>query len=194
MERSHGMLENYPKAIVTKDGTQVLLRPLAPDDEGRLLEFFSRIPREEIWFRREDVSDPQVIHQWIAQLNYERVLPLVAVKETDGAIIANLSLHCRPFGCLSHIGHIRILVDPRYRSQRLGTWMLLDMVRLAADRGVEKLVSEFVAGVEDAAILAAKKMDFFKEAVLPDHVKDPAGKPHDLVIMVKTLHRDWSDF
>jgi GNAT superfamily N-acetyltransferase len=194
MERSRGMLTYYPKAIVTKDGTPVLLRPLKPDDEARLRAFFSRIPREELWFRREDVQDPQVIRQWIERLNCDRVLSMVAVKETDGAIIANLSLHRRPFGCLSHIGHIRILVDPAHRSQRLGTWMLLDMVKMAADMGVEKLVSEFVAGVEEAAILAAQKMDFFKEAVLHDYVKDLAGKLHDLIIMIKTLHREWSDF
>jgi L-amino acid N-acyltransferase YncA len=72
--------------------------------------------------------------------------------------------------------------------------MLLDTIRLAMSVGIEKLVAEFIAGVEDAAMNAAQKLDFFEEAVLKDYVKDSQGRYRDLIIMVKTLHRDWSDF
>ena len=72
--------------------------------------------------------------------------------------------------------------------------MLLDTIRLAMSMGIEKLVAEFVAGVEDAAVNAAHKLDFFEQAVLKDYVKDRQGRYRDLIIMVKTLHRDWSDF
>jgi RimJ/RimL family protein N-acetyltransferase len=188
------MLESYPKVIVTKDGTHAMLRPLARGDERALEAFFARIPHEERWFRRERVDDPEVIRQWMANLDYDRVLPMVAVHAGDGRIIANLSLHRRTFGCRKHIGHVRVMVDPAFRSQRLGTWMLLDMVKLAMEAGLEKLVAELVAGVEEAAIRAAARLDFFREAVLRDYVKDQDGQPRDLVIMVKTLHRDWSDF
>jgi hypothetical protein len=72
--------------------------------------------------------------------------------------------------------------------------MLLDLVKLAMGMGVEKIVAEFVSGIEDAAMRGVEKLDFFKAAVLEKHVKDPEGNYHDLVIMVKNLHRDWSDF
>lgn len=188
------MLDAYPKLVVLKDGTTVLLRPMVAEDEARLNAFFARIPERERWFRRENVSDPSVIRQWFEHMDYQRVLPMVAVRESDGMIVANLSLHRRPWGCLSHVGHIRIMVDPAYRGQRLGTWMLLDLVKLAMGMGVEKLVAEFVSGVEDAALRGVQKLDFFKAAVLEDYVKDPKGEYHDLIIMVKNLHRDWSDF
>lgn len=188
------MFDAYPKLVVLKDGTPVLLRPMVLEDEAGLNHFFSRIPENEKWFRRENVSDPKVIRTWFQQMDYQRVLPMVAVRESDGLIVANLSLHRRSWGCLSHVGHIRIMVDPVYRGQRLGTWMLLDLVKLAMGMGVEKLVAEFVAGVEDAAMRGVQKLDFFKAAVLEDYVKDPQGGYHDLVIMVKNLHRDWSDF
>lgn len=188
------MLDDYPKAIISKDGTQVLLRPLKPEDESRLNDFFTRIPEKERWFLRDNVADPRVIRRWIEHLDYDRVLPMVAAKKEDETIIANVSLHRRPFGGLHHLGQLRILVDPAYRSQRLGTWMLLDMIRLAMDMGVEKLVAEFVSEVEQAAINAAYKLDFFKVAVLPEYVKDQAGNYRDLLIMIKNLHREWSDF
>ncbi len=44
------MFEGYPKEIMTKDGTPILLRPLVAEDEQKLAEFFSRIPADERWF------------------------------------------------------------------------------------------------------------------------------------------------
>ena len=188
------MLDAYPKVIVLKNGAKILLRPLQAEDTERLLAFFKTIPDEELWFLKDDVSDPAVIRHWIENLDYNRVLPLVAIRREDEAIVANVSLHCQPFGSRGHIGQLRIVVAPGYRAQRLGTWMLLDVIRLAMDRGVEKLVAEFISGVEDAAVSAAYKLDFFKEAVIRDFVKDKNGDFHDLVIMIKSLHREWSDF
>jgi RimJ/RimL family protein N-acetyltransferase len=194
MTRSSNMLEGYPKEIMSKDGTPILLRPLAIEDEQHLSEFFARIPEDERWFLRDNVADPAVMHVWIKNVDYDRILPLVAVRQEDNTIIANVRLHRRPSECLHHIAHLRIMVDPAYRHQRLGTWMLLDTIRLAMSVGIEKLVAEFIAGVEDAAMNAAQKLDFFEEAVLKDYVKDSQGRYRDLIIMVKTLHRDWSDF
>ena len=188
------MLEGYPKEIMSKDGTPILLRPLVLEDEQQLSEFFARIPEDERWFLRDNVADPAVMHLWIKNVDYDRILPLVAVRQEDNTIIANVRLHRRPSECLHHIAHLRIMVDPAYRHQRLGTWMLLDTIRLAMSVGIEKLVAEFIVGVEDAAMNAAHKLDFFEEAVLKDYVKDRQGRYRDLIIMVKTLHRNWSDF
>jgi RimJ/RimL family protein N-acetyltransferase len=187
------MLENYPKEIMTKDGIPILIRPATKADETALNAFFACIPPDEHWFLREDVGDPLIMRQWIEQLDYNRVIPLIAETE-GGTIIANVRLHRRPAECLSHIAHLRIVVDPRFRNQRLGTWMLIDVIRLAMDMGIEKLVAEFVTGVEEPGIRAAFRLDFFEQAVLRDYVKDRNGNYRDLAIMVKTLHRDWSDF
>jgi L-amino acid N-acyltransferase YncA len=188
------MLQDYPKEIMTKDGTPILIRPATKEDEQLLTEFFRRIPEDERWFLREDVGDPVIMHQWLQTLDYERVVPLVAVTQEAPRIIANVRLHRRPADCLKHIAHLRIVVDPAFRNQRLGTWMLIDAIRLAMDMGMEKLVAEFVAGVEAAGVHAAHRLDFFEQAVLRDYVKDRHGTYRDLVIMVKTLHRDWCDF
>lgn len=188
------MLENYPKEIVTKDGMPVLLRPLVREDEQRLAEFFARIPEDERWFLRDAVDDPKIMREWIDNLDYHRILPMVAVNPEDGSIVANVRLHRRPVDCVRHIAHLRVIVDPAYRHQRLGTWMLLDTIKLAMNMGIEKLVAEFVGNVEQAAMNAAHKLDFFEQAILKDYVKDRQGKYHDLIIMVKTLHREWSDF
>lgn len=188
------MLEHYPKEIMIKDGTPILIRPLTREDEQLLTDFFARIPEDERWFLREDVGDPVIMRHWLETLDYDRVLPLVAVTQETPRIIANVRLHRRPADCLKHIAHLRIAVDPAFRNQRLGTWMLLDVIRLAMGMGLEKLVAEFITGVEEAGRHAAQRLDFFEQAVLKDYVKDRHGTYRDLVIMVKTLHRDWCDF
>lgn len=188
------MLENYPKEITGKNGAPILLRPVVRKDEQRLIEFFSRIPEEERWFLRDNMDDPRVVHEWIQNLDFDKILPLVAVRESDNTIIANVRLHRRPAECLRHIAHLRIMVEPEYRHQRLGTWMLLDAIRLAMSIGIEKLVAEFVEGVEQPAISAARKLDFVQQAVLKEYVKDRQGRYRSLIIMVKPLFREWSDF
>ncbi|MGD9819647.1 MAG: N-acetyltransferase family protein [Desulfomonilaceae bacterium] len=188
------MLKDYPKAIITKDGTCVLLRPVVATDEAALNQFFSEIPSDEQWFLREKLDEPETLHRWIQQLNYSRILPIVAVREDDGKIIANIRLHLHSAPCIHHVGHLRIMVHPDYRSQRLGSWMILDCIKIAMDMGLEKLIAEFVSGIEDAGINAAIKLDFKHEGVLKDYIKDKKGEYRDLIIMVRNLTSDWSDF
>jgi GNAT superfamily N-acetyltransferase len=192
--RSSDMMQDYPKAVVTRDGTSVLLRPVVRSDEQALRTFFASIPEEEQWFLRENLSDPELLHQWLEALDYDYILPIVAVREDDGTIVANLRLYRSKSESIRHLAHLRVMVLPRYRDLKVGSWMILDCVKLAMDLGIEKLIAEFVAGVEEGAIAAAKKLDFHQEAVLKDYVKDRQGQDRDLIIMVRNLFRDWSDF
>jgi RimJ/RimL family protein N-acetyltransferase len=194
VEGNQIMLKDYPKSIVTKDGISVQLRSVVRTDEERLQELFAQIPANERWFLRENLTDPEKLHRWIENLDYDRILPMIAVKEDDGQIIANLRLYRSCSGCACHVGHVRAMVHPAYRSQKIGSWMLLDCAKLAMELGIEKLVAEFVAGVEDVAIRAARRLDFHQEACLKEYVKDRNGNYRDLIIMVKNLSAEWGDF
>lgn len=185
------MLDEYPKTIILKDGTSVELRPLEAADADQLIEFFQRIPESERWYLRHDVSDPATIRKWSLSVNYERVIPIVALK--NGEIIGDATLHRRQYGSSRHIGEVRVVIDPAMRGQRLGTWMVLDLIQLATSLGIEKLVAE-IASSESAALKAFRHLDFVREGVIPELQKDSAGNPCDLVIMVKNLARTWTDF
>ncbi|MCX5862956.1 MAG: GNAT family N-acetyltransferase [Deltaproteobacteria bacterium] len=188
------MIKDYPKTVVTKDGTIVRLRPVVREDEEALKVFFAQVPEEEKWFLRENLNDPEFLKRWMNKLDYDQMFPIVAVKEDDGAILAGITLYRSASPAIRHVVHLRIMVHPEYRSLRLGSWLILDSVKLSMDLGVEKVIAEFVAGVEDAAGAAAAKLDFHQEGVLHDYVKDQQGNYRDLIIMVKNLHQDWSDF
>jgi L-amino acid N-acyltransferase YncA len=175
---------------VLKDCKEATIRPVENQDEDKLRLFYSRIPQEDRWYMRYDVMDPAVIRRWInAQ---DDIFSTIAVCE--GEIIAHARLHLRNSGCYHHQGRLRIIVMPEFRGKRLGSWMLLDLIQQAMEKGLRELRADFVVDIENAAIETAYKLDFFKKAILEDFVIDPEGRLHDLLIMTKRLHKDWGDF
>ena len=188
------MFEDYPKEIMIMDGTVLILRPVVREDEQDLNKFFFEIPEEERWYRRQKLTDPEVLHKWIETLDYKRIIPLIAANRDTGYIVANLTLLFSTSVSLRHVAYLRLIVHPWYRHQRLGGLMILDGAELAMSLGIEKLIAEFVVGVEETAIAAAQKLNFHQAAVLKDYVKDPEGQYRDLLIMVKNLHAEWGDF
>src|SRR4030067_3719433 len=90
------LLKRYPRTAELRDGTRIVLRPLVPEDEGRLVALFADIPYEELRNLRDNVAESAVVRGWGRPLNYDRVLPIVA--ETDGASGGRATLHHRPEG------------------------------------------------------------------------------------------------
>ena len=72
-------INTYPKTIALRDGTEVELRTLEEGDNTRLLHFFQRVPEADRYYLKEDVSAPAVIRDWTANIDFERVIPIVAV-------------------------------------------------------------------------------------------------------------------
>jgi GNAT superfamily N-acetyltransferase len=182
----------YPKEVVLKQGTEASIRPLEKDDEELLKRFYLELPERDRWYMKYDVSNPDVIHKWIDGIGGDSVFSTIALCENR--IVGHSSLHKRDFGSTKHVGRLRIMVAPEYQRKRLGTWMLVDTIQYAMDLGLEMLRADFTMGVENTAIEAAYKLDFFQEAVLRDYVRDQRGYRYDLLIMIKRLHKDWGDF
>lgn len=185
------MLEDYPKEVILKDGTGVTLRPLREGDEDLLFRMFNRLSEDDRWFLDHNVADMGLIENWVRNLDPDRAHSIVAV--LGGQIIAYATLLRKYYGAKSHIGNIRISVDPSFRGKHLATWMLLDLINLAMAMGLEILIMQLVGDRDAALIRSVKKLDFLEKAVLKGHAKDREGNPHNLVIMVKHLHRLWDD-
>jgi L-amino acid N-acyltransferase YncA len=171
---------------------EAVIRPLEPGDRPLLEAFYNRIPESDRWFMNYDVMDPVVMDTWFDAVEKGSVCSILAL--CNETVVGQGSLYLRGFGATRHVGRFRIVVLPEYRQMRLGTWLLLDLIQLAMDQGLEMLRADLVAGVEDGAIEAVKKFDFFKFAELKEYMKDIQGNRQDLVIMVKRLHKEWSDF
>lgn len=169
------------KEIVIRSGRRLIVRPMLKEDEKALFDFFSRLPDDLLMFIRHNVKDPNVIKEWVDHLNYDRVLPLVAL---DGdRIVADVTLHRIPYGWKRHIGQVRIVVDPEFHGQGLATAILNEVVELGAEFGLEKLWAE-VPLDSVAAVKAFKNAGFRCKAVVEGLVKDLRGNNIDILIMV----------
>jgi predicted acetyltransferase len=183
---------DYPKEVILKDGTGVTLRPLKQGDENALFEMFKQFSKDELWFLNHDVSDPRLFEDWVKSLDLNRVVSIVALLE--GRIISNAALMMKHYGAKSHIGKVRIAVEPSFREKRLGTWMLLDLVNVAMAIGLKMVVMRLVQERDASLMSAVRKLDFTEEAVLEDYVLDRGWDPCNLIIMTKRLPTEWDQF
>ncbi len=182
------VLKEYPREVLlSRNNLQVSIRPLAPGDATELLAFFSRIPEEDRFFFKEDVTSPEVTSTWAEEIDYDRVVPLVGL--VDGEIVADATLHRHRAGARRHIGEIRVVVDPRYRNMGLGTLMIREVVDIAYDNAMDGVLFELAKGKEENAIAVAKSLGFQELTSLPGFIKDLEGQPHDLVLLQLPLDK-----
>jgi GNAT superfamily N-acetyltransferase len=174
------LLDRYPQEITLKDGTQLVLRAMNKQDDRELMDFFENLDDADRLYLRNDVSSYRVVREWFKNLNYNRVLPLLAIH--DGHIIANATLHRKPFGWMRHVGEVRVVVCPEFRKRGVARILVADLIETAAEAGLEKLTVEMAVSQTDA-IEVFKKIGFHDEVVMKGYIRDAKGKQHDLQIM-----------
>lgn len=178
------LIKTYPKNISLDDGTAVTLRPLLKTDEAALLEYFGSLPPEDRLCLKEDVTDPKVIDNWIYELDYDNVLPLIALH--NGNIVGDATLHFNPIGWTKHQGEVRLTTSTQYRVRGLGTILVQNLIDIAASLGLEQISIE-IPPMLDKAFYLFEKMGFKEMAHLQGFVRDLQGNESDLVLMIKYL-------
>jgi L-amino acid N-acyltransferase YncA len=180
------MLEEYPKKVTLPDGGILTLRTMTRDDQYALYSFFINLPEEDRRFLRNDVTDRKVIENWSRNLNYDRVLPILA--EGGGKIVANATLHYQTFGWGRHVAELRITIDREFQGRKLGSLLLKEISQLAAKSKVKKLLARIVTNRE-VVIRAFKKAGFDQVTVLKNYVKDIHQQTYaDVALLVKEIH------
>lgn len=171
----------YPRRVQLRDGSIVLVRPMSRADEGGLVDFFGRVPAEERFFLKDDVTSRTVIRGWIDTLDYERVLPLLAL---DGnRVVGDAALLRHRSASLRHSGEIRVVIDPAMHELGLGVVLVRELVEIASASGLLDVVFEFVDGAQDATVEAAEFLGAVRAGSATDWVRDAQGNPHDVIFM-----------
>ena len=158
------ILKRYPKQVTLRDGTQVMLRPLQEDDTEALIALFKDASEDDLRFLKDNVSDPKVVRRWTANIDYERVLPIVA--ELDGRLIADATLHRKAVAPYADVGEFRIFVHPDFRRRGLAGTLFTEIRDIARDLGLRKLIAEVFVD-EEGLIAAFHRYGFVREAILP---------------------------
>jgi Sortase and related acyltransferases len=110
------------------------IRRLATGDEVALTRFLSRIPEGDRTFFKEDVLDADVVAGWV-QRGEARSLAL-----ENGEVLGTVTvLPLQDWS--SHVGEVRVIVDPAHRRRGIGRALARLAVVEALDLGLEKMVS-----------------------------------------------------
>jgi acetyltransferase len=183
---------DYPKSFKLREGDEVWLRPMRPDDRDRLFAFFKKLPLKDRRTFKHDVSQREVITNWCRGIDYDRVLPILAVEKQNEheIVVADGTLHTERHGWDTHVAKIRLVIDPAMRKRGLGRIMLRELYHRAVMRGIEKVQVEVRDDNEDAISLL-KHLGYKKEAVFKLHAVDMDGKKHDVIIFYNDLSELW---
>jgi L-amino acid N-acyltransferase YncA len=176
----------YPRTVMLRDGATVTLRPLEKEDKLRLLEFFKRVPEEERYYLKENVTAPEVIQAWTSSIDFARVISIVA--EAGNDIVADATLHRSRAPARRHIGELRVVVDPAFREVGLGRRLVRELLDISAELGLSQATFELVADREQPAINAAQSVGFRASATLKGRIKDYWGNYQDLVLLEMPLN------
>jgi ribosomal protein S18 acetylase RimI-like enzyme len=148
-------------------------------DEAAVRLFVSRIPDRDRTFFKEDVGDPGVIRAWTRPGGAHS---LALVQDVVIGWASVVPLH----GWSSHVGEVRVIVDPARRGSGVGRALARHALTDALRLGLTKMVVEVTAD-EDATIGMFRSLGFDPEALLTDHVRDGDGALHDLMILAHSV-------
>ena len=180
-------LEKFPVDLKLRDGTAVIVRPLARRDAARLHQFFLAVPEEERLFVKQPIFDRAMFQDWCKHADFERNLPLLMLHGQK--IIGEATLHQRFGGWKRHIGLITVLTHPQYRGRDVAKILVAEQVEIARALGLVRLEAE-LNGERKVAIRALEQIGFQHLMELEDYVLDMKAVTHDFVLMGMDLKTD----
>jgi RimJ/RimL family protein N-acetyltransferase len=172
--------EHYPKNSTLPDGGQVEIRVMTGADRDPVLEFARGLPEADLLFLRVDLTEPDVIDEWVANLQTGNSVSLVAY-DSEG-LVGYATVHRNPARWTRRVGEIRVNVSPAYRARGLGRSLTSQIFDVARQLGLKKLMANMTVD-QPGAQAAFRRLGFVPEALLADYVEDRDGTPRDLVIM-----------
>lgn len=180
----------YRNLVTLHDGSRVLLRALNAGDRDRLQAMFASVSEDDAEAMRDNVKDPTAIQKWIDELNYRRVIPLVAVVNDE--IVGDATLHLGQ-GPYRHKAEVRIFLSKPFRQRGLGTAMLKAVIDIAKRLELHLLTVEVLSN-RTAVIRAFRGLGFQMQATLPDYFMMPDGETLDVVFMTLPMVRTVTEF
>src|ERR1700691_3958555 len=170
---------SYPRRVATEVG-EIELRLVSQADESAVLDFARKLPAHDLLFLPRNISEPKVLAAWIKEIERGSITSLLAVK--SGRVVGCGTIVCDPHSWSPHVGEIRNVVSSEVRGQGVGRALSQETFALALSAGLEKLVVQMTVD-QTGAIAIFEGLGFKAEALLRDHVRDKAGRKHDIVVL-----------
>ena len=183
-------IETHREVVTLKDGVRVLLRPMVRDDRQRLIEFFNAVGDDDLRFMRHNVRDQNLINSWCDNLDYEKVLPLLAFVKDRIVGSASLIFYEGP---KRHVAEYRLFLAKDFRKRGLGMKMTRALIEIARKQNIRIVIGEVIA--EQTKVVRAFEMLGFKSlALLEDFFMLPDGDTCDVAYLMMNLNPKADEF
>jgi RimJ/RimL family protein N-acetyltransferase len=180
----------YRQIITLPDGGRVLLRPLTGEDKQGLIDLFRPISPEDLRYMRHQVNDPNLVGKWVDDLDYDIVLPLVAVISEQ--IVGSATLHFNE-GPARHRAEIRIYLAKDIRRRGVGSRMIQALIDLAKRRNIYMIEARIIH--EQATVIRAfQNLGFIRKCILDDYFILPDGELRDVAHLILRLRDSGEEF
>jgi acetyltransferase len=171
----HMVISPYPKKYemlwTLKDGREVLLRPIKPEDEPLWLEMFQSFSDESIRYRFFQIlkDTPHEVRVRYCNIDYDREIAIVAelTEKNRKRILGVGRLSIEPDG---KSGELAFIVGDQWQGLGLGTKIVDYTLEIAKEMGVETVYAIMLPD-NYRALNLAKKMGFKLEYLSDGTVK-----------------------
>jgi acetyltransferase len=149
----------YAGTWTASDGTQLVLRPIRPEDEPLMVRFHAGLSEQTVYQRYFQALglDRRTAHERLTRIcfnDYDREIALVAEREGDAGPeivgVGRLSrLHAR------NEAEFAILISDGFQGRGLGTELLRRLVEIGREENMDRIVAEILEnnmGMQRAAI------------------------------------------
>ena len=169
----------YPRHVTT-DAGDIEFRLMTRADEAAVLDFAKKLPPHDLLFLPRNISQPKVLSAWINEIERGDITSLLALRQSEVVGCGTLVTDAHSWS--PHVGEIRMVVSLDVRGQGVGRALSQETFALALEAGLEKFSVQMTVD-QRAAIALFESLGFKAEALLRDHVRDVAGKKHDIVVL-----------
>jgi RimJ/RimL family protein N-acetyltransferase len=178
----------FRQLITLSDGGRVLLRPLTDEDRRELIELYQNVSPEDLRYMRHNVTDSELVASWVDNLNYDSVLPLVAV--INERLVGSATLHFFT-GPGRHRAEVRIYLDKEVRRRGVGSRMIQALIDMAKRRNIYMIEAQIIN--EQATVIRAfQNLGFVRKCILDNYFILPDGELRDVAHLILRL-RDTSE-
>ncbi len=138
----------YVERCVLKDGEPVVIRPIRPEDEPRMVEFHKTLSEQSVFLRYAGMMklDQRVAHERLARIcfnDYGREMALVVERVNGGEILGVGRLTRLPG---TEDAEFALLISDAIQRQGLGTEVLKRLVEVGRDWELRHIVADILRG------------------------------------------------
>jgi acetyltransferase len=131
---------HYELCTTTKSGLRILIRPIQPEDAGLFADLFTTLSTTSVYyrfFRHMKILAPEMLAM-LTQIDYDREMALVAmdVSAEPEKMLGVARIINDPDGKQAEFS---IMIGDPWQGCGVGAQLLLNLLKVAARRGVEKI-------------------------------------------------------